>query len=74
MNGVVEVCVSDSGRGVDPEIEPYLFEAFHSTKPDGVGIGLSICRTIIEAHDGKIWAENAAEGGARFCFSLPSAA
>ena len=68
----VEICVSDSGPGIDPKIRPHLFEAFQTTKQDGVGIGLSICRTIIEAHGGNIWAENGTGEGARICFALPS--
>jgi two-component system sensor kinase FixL len=46
---------------------------FNSSKPDGLGIGLSICRTIVEAHGGRIWAENLAGGGAAFRFTLPRA-
>jgi PAS domain S-box-containing protein len=66
-------CVADTGPGVPADLLPEVFEAFRSTKDDGMGIGLSVSRTIIEEHGGSIWAENAPEGGARFCFSLPIA-
>jgi len=67
------VSVEDSGPGISPDVLPTLFDAFCSTKDDGMGVGLSISRTIIEAHGGKIWAENPPEGGARFSFYLPLA-
>jgi two-component system sensor kinase FixL len=67
----VRLCVIDSGRGIDPEILPSLFEARVSTKQQGMGIGLSISRTIVEAHGGRISAETS-ERGARFCFTLPA--
>jgi PAS domain S-box-containing protein len=66
----VTVCVSDTGPGVPPDVR--LFEAIASGKEHGMGIGLSICRTIIESYGGRIWAEQPAQG-ARFCFSLPRA-
>jgi PAS domain S-box-containing protein len=72
-DGVV-VRVWDRGEGVRPDIVDRLFSAFASTKPDGLGVGLSICRTIVEAHGGKIWAENrSGGGGATFAFSLRAA-
>lgn len=70
-DGTVEVEVRDSGRGLsDPE---RIFEAFYTTKPDGMGMGLAICHSIVEAHRGRIWAENAETGGASITFSLPIA-
>jgi two-component system sensor kinase FixL len=63
--------VSDNGSGIDPNIANSLFEPFNSSKAQGMGIGLSICRTIVEAHGGKIWAEIRPEGGAVFSFTVP---
>ncbi len=72
---VVEFSVSDSGPGMKEEILARLFEAFHSTKAEGLGIGLSLCRSIIESHQGRIKAENIYNGttvtGCRFTFTLP---
>ncbi|WP_457353885.1 PAS domain-containing sensor histidine kinase [Sphingomonas sp. UYP23] len=65
------VTIADSGDGIPPAIADRLFQAFASTKPDGMGLGLSICRTIIEAHHGRIWAAPALGGGAAFHFTLP---
>lgn len=74
-NGGREVTVSvrDSGPGISPDVLDRVFESFFSTKPDGTGIGLSISRTIIDAHGGRLWAEAAAGGGAAFHFTLPPA-
>ena len=71
-NGEVVVSVRDSGTGLAPEIEARIFDAFYTTKPYGMGMGLSINRTIIEAHDGKLWAENNNGAGATFRFTLPA--
>jgi two-component system sensor kinase FixL len=71
--GMVEVAVSDSGPGLAPEVAGRLFEPFVSTKPNGMGVGLSICRSIVEAHGGRLWAEPNAGGGTVFRFTLPSA-
>lgn len=65
--------ISDTGRGIGEEIRSRLFQPFVSTKSDGMGVGLSICRTIVEAHGGRIWAEPVPEGGTRFQFTLPFA-
>jgi two-component system sensor kinase FixL len=67
----VEVSVQDSGPGVAPENEPRLFEAFFTTKSDGMGLGLAVSRTIIEAHGGAIWADRGPDGGSTFHFTLP---
>jgi signal transduction histidine kinase len=64
--------VKDSGIGIDPEIMPRLFEKFISKSYQGTGLGLFISKSIIEAHGGKIWAQNNPDGkGATFTFSLP---
>jgi two-component system sensor kinase FixL len=69
----VEIAVSDLGPGIDPERIGHLFEPFFTTKPNGMGIGLSISRTIVEAHGGRIRAENNADAGATFRFTVPLA-
>ena len=69
----VIVDVKDSGMGLDSAAAEHLFEPFYTTKPGGMGIGLAICRSIIEAHGGKLWAMNNSPGGAVFLFSLPAA-
>ena len=72
-NQSVEICVLDTGTGISPEMREHLFEAFATTKKNGLGLGLSICRSIVSAHGGRQWAENRAEGGAAFHISLPHA-
>lgn len=72
-NGLIEISVADTGAGLDAAIEPQLFQAFATTKPAGMGLGLSICRTIVEAHLGRIWAEPREGGGTVFRFTLPAA-
>jgi len=67
----VLVAVQDSGPGLKPESLDRLFEAFYTTKPGGMGMGLSICRSIIEAHGGRVWATANAPQGATFQFTLP---
>ena len=69
-DGLIEVTVEDTGPGIADGIREQLFTAFNSTKADGMGLGLSICRTIIEAHGGRIWMERPDRGGARFHFTL----
>jgi signal transduction histidine kinase len=71
-DGSVEVAVSDCGTGIPPDKVKRLFEPFFTTKPNGMGMGLAISQTIIEAHGGKIWAENNAARGAVFKFTLPA--
>lgn len=68
----VEIAVSDTGPGLAPEIARHLFQPFMTTKRKGMGLGLSICRTIVEAHGGKIWVEDRAGGGTIFRFTLRS--
>jgi len=68
--GTVQVSVADTGAGMAPEMKEKLFEAFASTKETGMGLGLSICRTIIEAHGGRIAAREAQGGGTEFVFTL----
>jgi PAS domain S-box-containing protein len=68
----VLVAVRDSGPGLSPESLAHLFDPFYTTKPGGMGMGLSICRSIIEAHGGHIWATANVPQGASFYFSLPA--
>jgi C4-dicarboxylate-specific signal transduction histidine kinase len=70
--GGVLVAVRDAGPGLDPASLERLFEAFYTTKPAGLGMGLSICRSIIEAHGGRLWAEANEPQGAVFQFTLPA--
>lgn len=72
-NNMVHVQVADSGGGLDPQVAARLFEPFFSTKDTGMGLGLSICRTIIEAQGGKIWASRSRMGGTAFHFTLMAA-
>jgi signal transduction histidine kinase len=65
------ITVADSGPGLDPQILNRLFEAFYTTKPQGLGMGLTITRSIIEAHGGELWAKANAPRGAVFQFTLP---
>ena len=67
------VRVADRGPGLSPEVEAQLFEPFFTSKADGLGLGLNICRTIIEGHGGHLGHENRADGGAVFFFTLPAA-
>jgi signal transduction histidine kinase len=69
--GGVLVAVRDSGPGLKPESMDRLFDAFYTTKPDGMGMGLSICRSIIEAHGGRVWATANVPHGAVLQFTLP---
>ena len=71
LNDHILVSVQDSGVGIDPEQMDRVFNAFFTTKPDGMGMGLSICRSIIEAHGGELWALPNARSGATFEFTVP---
>lgn len=71
--GFIRVTVADTGPGVAPAIAEQLFTAFVSTKTDGMGLGLSICRTIVEANGGRIWMQPGEEGGTEFHFTMVSA-
>jgi signal transduction histidine kinase len=66
------VAVRDTGHGLRPESLPRLFEPFYTTKPEGMGMGLSICRSIIEAHGGRLWATGCEPRGALFQFTIPA--
>jgi signal transduction histidine kinase len=70
-NGTVRVSVTDRGGGIPEEKLEHVFERFFTTKKEGMGLGLSICRTIIDVHRGEIWATNNSDRGATFHFSLP---
>jgi PAS domain S-box-containing protein len=70
-DGSVEVTASDIGRGIAPEDLERIFQPFVTTKSDGMGLGLAVCRTIIESHSGRLWASNNAGGGASLHFHLP---
>ena len=70
---MIEVEVSDTGPGFHDDVKPNLFQTFFTTKETGMGVGLSISRSIIEAHGGRMWAENNDAGGATFRFTLPGA-
>ncbi|MBX3026226.1 PAS domain S-box protein [bacterium] len=69
--GRVKVSVADSGAGVPPPLLDQIFAPFFTTKPSGLGMGLSISRTIVEGHGGRLWAESNPGGGATFSFTLP---
>jgi C4-dicarboxylate-specific signal transduction histidine kinase len=72
-SGEILVSVADSGPGIDPQQTAQLFAPFFTTKPDGIGMGLSISRSIIEAHGGRLWAIANQPRGAVFHFALPAA-
>ena len=77
VDGQAIVSIKDAGTGIDPEIMPRLFEKFASKSFSGTGLGLYLCKSIVEAHGGKIWAENNIDGkdgkggGAIFTFTIP---
>ena len=70
---MIEVAVSDSGHGLPDDVKLNLFQTFFTTKETGMGVGLSISRSIVEAHGGRMWAETNDLGGATFRFTLPAA-
>ena len=70
----VRLSVQDVGIGFDPEVMNKLFDTFYTTKNDGMGIGLSVCRSIIASHHGRLWATLNEGPGATFSFSIPCAA
>jgi len=72
VEDMVEVFVSDTGHGISPDVADQLFQPFMTTKQQGMGVGLSICRTIIEAHGGRIWVAPNPSGGTIFRFTLPA--
>jgi hypothetical protein len=65
--------VEDAGPGLDPQAGEEIFQAFHTSKPQGLGMGLAISRGIVESHGGRLWAEQRPGAGATFCFTLPVA-
>jgi two-component system sensor kinase FixL len=69
--GMIEVAVRDRGHGIAADDVEQVFEPFYTTKREGLGMGLSICRSIIRAHAGRLWAQKNADGGATFYFTLP---
>ena len=71
-HGHLLVGVADTGRGLEPSQKEQVFEAFYTTKPEGVGLGLSICRSIVEAHGGRLWQSPNLPNGTTFWFSLPT--
>jgi C4-dicarboxylate-specific signal transduction histidine kinase len=72
IEGIVKVSVSDNGPGLSPGAEGRLFEAFFTTKPNGLGLGLSLSRTIVEAHGGRLDVDDSEPGTTTFWFYLPS--
>lgn len=72
IDGLAQITVKDTGSGIDPEIMPRLFQKFVTRSEKGTGLGLYISNSIVQAHGGKMWAENNADGkGATFTFTLP---
>ena len=71
--GMVRISVSDAGPGVSEDLLSAIFEPFYTTKEQGLGLGLSLSRSIVKAHRGRIWAESHASDGATFHVSLPYA-
>jgi two-component system sensor kinase FixL len=70
-DGMAEIAVSDNGPGISADLAAQLFSPFTSTKTTGMGVGLSICRRIVEAHGGEMWLADTSGGGADFRFTLP---
>ena len=72
-NGDVLTIVEDSGSGIDLQVLDCIFDPMFTTKPEGMGLGLSICRSIVEGHGGRLWVSPNPAGGSIFQFSLPDA-
>lgn len=72
LNDGVEVCIEDNGPGIPADRREQVFGAFYTTKSSGLGVGLAICRAVVDAHHGRIWAQASASGGARIRFQLPT--
>ena len=70
-DGSVRVAVRDSGAGLDAEADDALYRPFYTTKADGLGLGLAICRSVIEAHTGRLWHDAETGKGTTFQFTLP---
>jgi two-component system, LuxR family, sensor kinase FixL len=70
-DGIVQISVADTGNGIPPGGEETIFESYYTTKPQGLGLGLSLSRSILNAHGGRLWAENQASGGAVFHCAIP---
>jgi signal transduction histidine kinase len=70
-NDMVEISVTDNGTGVPVDLMDRLFSSFQSSKANGTGLGLSVSRSIIESHGGKLWFDEGYHDGAHFCFTLP---
>ena len=68
----MQVSIEDTGTGIDPDHLHRLFDPFYTTKPDGMGIGLSVSRSIVESHRGTLWVAANGAAGATFAFSLPA--
>jgi PAS domain S-box-containing protein len=71
-DGMIEFAVTDAGKGLAPDAREKLFEPFFTTKAEGMGIGLNICRSIVESHQGRLWVEDNAGDGCTFRFTLPA--
>jgi PAS domain S-box-containing protein len=71
-DGFIEIGVTDTGPGLPPEVAANLFTPFVTTKSTGMGVGLSICQSIVAAHGGKIWTKSSPGGGTAFCFTVPA--
>jgi two-component system sensor kinase FixL len=71
---MIELTIADTGSGIDPEVAQRLFDPFVTTSATGLGLGLTICRSMIEAHGGKLWADRETPEGAVLRFTLPPAA
>ena len=72
-DGSVVIEVNDNGVGISPDVKERIFDPFFTTKPTGMGMGLSICRSIIDAHGGRLWATRRSPDGTAFHFTLPPA-